>query len=547
MPDYAPSAKVRLGIRFEALGTRAAAPAGPKVPITAIDGVKSSRSSLVVQPDATAPAGVRRFTILPPGGPTASAPQSRVSSSDGLTHVIGGIRPKAIALGMNGVRAADTISGAIAFVDAPFYPETIQSMWVEVFIGNLLPDERERGILVPDTWIDSRQRQRTNRRFRGWIDKWRVSFKKGDVPVISFDGRDNTALLIDQMAPPGLVASAKIPLDQAVAGYLANFPQFAGLSVEYRGEGVPPTLERVLSTTAYRPELGPPAAQGGGGDKLSAWDYVTDLAGTVGLFAYLDDVTLVLQQPRSLYGAAFRSGLDPFGGGVRRMVHGRNLESLEYGRNYSKKAPQNVEVRCYDPAQKKTLVVRYPASDGKKKDVVSSLPGDGADEKKVHVHRVSGVKDVKILGQIAQGIYEALARADTEVHWATSDLSSYGAVDDEPDLLDARAGAPIEFSVARDEEERTTQGAIASDAAVASRIVERLVSLGHDRALAEAYARAYAQARVLTVYRLQSMTVKYDAQQGVAIEGTATNYLQVRQDPGDEPRVPASAAKAGSK
>ena len=62
-----------------------------------------------------------------------------------------------------------------------------------------------------------------------------------------------------------LVVGADMPLDKAIATYLANFPQFRGLRVEYRPAGsAVPSLSVALAKSSYKPKLGP-APTGGAG------------------------------------------------------------------------------------------------------------------------------------------------------------------------------------------------------------------------------------------------------------------------------------------
>src|ERR1019366_7297258 len=177
-------------------------------------------------------------------------------------------------------------------------------------------------------------------------------------PVIKLECCDNTRLLIDVQAPAGLFVSTTLPIDRAIADYLSNFPNFAGLNVLTLPAGLtPPTIKSALAGTAYQPQLGPPPAKGGGAvEKLSVWDYLTDVVGSLGYSIRVDGVAIITQQPMDLLnGAGGARPDDPFKGRTvdgetftyRRIIWGRNLGKAKVSRKYAKNVACNVIVRCF--------------------------------------------------------------------------------------------------------------------------------------------------------------------------------------------------------
>src|ERR1019366_5424634 len=259
--------------------------------------------------------------------------------------------------------------------------------------------------VIPDAYQDAQGQQRTNLRFQGFVDDWDCDWDDDAEPVIKLECCDNTRLLIDVQAPAGLFVSPTLPVDRAIADYLSNFPNFAGLNVVRLPAGLtPPTLKSALAGTAYQPQLGPPPAKGGGAvEKLSVWDYLTDVAGALGYSIRVDGTDIIIQQPMSLLnGAGGARPDDPFRGRnvdgetftYRRVISGRNLGKAKVSRKYAKKVASNVICRCYSPRRKKTLVAFFPNPKSQAAMLaVKALPGDGNAQQNWIEWKVRGVED----------------------------------------------------------------------------------------------------------------------------------------------------------
>lgn len=576
--SYFPSAKARIILRFDEYGDPSvendARQAVTKAPIK-LKGIKDSTSPLEVARDKEAPMGVNRFVLRGASGGDG-APQKQDKSADNLTHMIGGIIPKTAQLTLNGIRQADTLSITLRFIDLPFDPRVIRSAGIEFYAGTLTPEEYRLGIegqtrgsalganaknayeplnVIADTYIDENGNQRTNLRFTGWVDTWEVEWSEDGEALVRLECRDNTTLVIDQEAPPKLVMNMKVPVHESIAGYLANFPQFVGLEVEYRpGDEVIPILEEVLSKTAYRPNLGPAIAKAGGApSKLSVWDYMTDVCGSIGHTVRLEGNTIIIQRARTLTSREF-SGRpdDPFQGRYlqngkilnRRFIYGRNVLSMKMARKFGKTAPTNVEVRCYNGRRKKCLVARFPLA---KEEISKANPGDSKDQKWL-VFRVSGIEDEKILRIIAQGAYEMVGRNELTVSIHTRNMASFGSNYLDPDLLDMKAGDTFELYVNRDEDEFNSLTVIESLLLAQARAREFLRNLGYENELADTYARAYSSQGFQTAFKLRQMAINWDIEEGIALDIQGVNFVEVRLDKslpeGEEPDSANKNSKA---
>lgn len=571
--SYYPSAKMRLSIRFEEFGQDTKLKKKvPEVPTKNMNGLTTKRTDLQVIADPNAPAGVKRFLLAPPGGVTANQTFAPGRSEDSLTFDVTVI-PKDADWQQNGIRTADTLSASIRYIDCPIDPRLVRACAVEFFLGTVTSEEFAYGVegkkrdngdlfsLVPETYTDINGVSRTNLRFQGWVDKWKIDWTD-DEPFIHIECRDNTQLLIEQEVPVSTPIDMKKPLDQAIADYLSNFVQYAGLTVEYLPAGeIAPVLGDSLENTATRPKLGPQPGKGGSGaGKLSVWDFLTDVCGSVGHAIRIEGTRIIIQTVRSFTtNSVVRRIDDPYQGrtingesyNYRRFIYGRNLEEMRISRNYAKHAPTNVEVRSYKGSDKQMLVARFP---GPADRIAYSLPGDGKTDQKWTVIRVTaGIKDPKILNIIAQTVYESLGRTEFSVELKTKNFSSFGGGNEDPDILDMKPGDTFELLVNKeiDSEEIATLTKIEKLIVSNNESQAFMKKRGFTDDFAKAYATANSDANFLTAFRLKSMSANWNADSGVTFSLNGMNYIEVRMDKflpkGEEPSNSIQAATPGDK
>jgi hypothetical protein len=583
--SYYPRARLRLIVRLEEFGSVATTPTPPKQP-------PHFRKGKGVDPKAKAPkaqkdpkSGAWYIGAPSSAGSSGSTPQGQTTSSDDRTFKIEGIIPTKMTIMRNGTRVADTLSATFRYLDFPLDPRAVRSMAIEAFLGTVSEEDYARQMTgavsssangyLPERYVDTYGRPRSNLRFQGFADEISVEFDEEGEPMISIECTDNTALLLDQDAPPKLTVSPTEPIDQAVADYLANFPQFRGLSVLYEPQGAtPPSLKKALAKTAFKPTLGPPPAGGAGGaggagaTKFAVWDYLTDVAGALGLLIRMVGTTIVLQRPRTLYAAKFSGRSDdPFTGRIlpsgrnvtnRLFIYGRNMQKQSFKRRLRRPATHsNIEVRCYSGRQGKTIAVRFPGT--AKGDRQKSLtPGNAADEK-WKVITVSGIEDEATLRAIAQAAYEQVGRNELAVRFQTINLGSYGGSNSDPDVLDLEAGDPIDLEVARTSPGQVTAGNAVNtvEEQLATRANGFLRDLGYDADFARAYGKCIATSGLSSSYRVKTVSFDwsddYDAgsggggdEQALVIDIEAVNFIEVRQSKdlpaGEEIEPPAPKA-----
>ncbi len=584
--DYYPRARIRLTIRLEEFGDEDT-PDSPQMPphFRKGKGIDPAIDHMTVNQDSTTGAWFVGSAATPSGG----TPQSPVSSSDGRTFKIEGIAPTHLGVMKNGTRQADTCTITMRYLDFPLDPRAVRSMAVEAYIGTVQADQYARemagqndstspGVLnsIPDTYVDRFGRPRSNLRFQGFADEIDVEFDEDGEPLITIECTDNTSILLNADAPPKLSISPTQPIDKAIADYLANFPQFAGLQVQYQPVGSPvPKLSVALAKTAFKPKLGPPPAGGAGGGgggqtKFAVFDYLTDVVGSLGLIMRVVGTTIVVQRPRTLYATKF-SGRpdDPFTGRIlpsgrvvtnRLFIHGRNILKQNFKRSLRQPSTHNnIEIRCYSGRKGQTLVGRFPlvsntpprGKKGKRKGPHGKVggalvgrqkkihPGDKADEL-WKVITVSGIEDEATLRAIAQSVYEQVSRNELCLRFQTISPASYGGDNGDPDVLDMEAGDPIDVEVARasptDADSANSVGV--TEDALASRPSAFLQSLGFDPAFADAYAACIGNVGLSSTYRVRTVSFDFtddaDASGGgnddsLVIDIEAVNFIEIRQ------------------
>jgi len=398
--------------------------------------------------------------------------------------------------------------------------------------------------VIQDNYIDVNNNQRTNLRFRGWVDKWEIEWTDDGEPVIELECTDNTRLFVEQEMPPNIPLDMNLPIDKAVAQYLANFSQFQGLSVQYRPSSeTPPTLKGLLMGSAFRPNLGPQPAKGGGADnKHSVWDYLTDVCGSIGRAIFVQGDTIVIQRPRTITDQASTQtnrADDPFQGrtvngesfNYRRFIFGRNIKELRIRRNYAHQKPTNYEVRCVNTESKPPLLVaRFPEPKDRQ---VYAIPGSAQPNQQWKVKYVSGVKDLATLKLIAQGYYEQTGRNELVVEIKTRNLASWGGGNLDPDILDMQFGDTFELLVNREKLEASTLTKIEKALTIQGANAALLGRLGFATDFATAYGQAYSNVGVPTLFVLKEMHVEWNIEQGIDLTVIGVNYIVVRADKDD--------------
>lgn len=568
---YYPSAKVKLTIRFEDFAPKYTDPSGkddkkgksPKKAARNLKGIVVPRAELKVDKEISTD-GTPRFVlrgmvdaennVVSPDQKPNSTPTAPRDSLPTNTATVLGIIPHQATMRKNNPRIADTLNVTLRYEDFPLNPLTIRATAVEYYLGTVSASDYARGMagetrktltagsvqsieplhMVPDFYVNPEDGQRrSNLRFQGWVDKCELEFNEG-VPFVRLECTDNTRLFMDQPAPPNLRIEPKLPIEEAVAQYLSHFPQFEGVTVQYYPESEAGTvmIQGALAKPLHPPHLGPAPAGGGGGEDMSVMDYLVQVVGTLAHLVRIDGSDLVIQKSNSLVGGKRRTRPNdsyvsrtvnnvvyPY----RSIIYGWNASMVKFTRQFSGRAPKNIEIRSYNPAKKSPTVGRYPLKGNK---IISPMPG-GKEDDKWNVQTVAPGLSQEQVDEIAKQTYEAISRTEISVTVKTKNPASYGGGNDNPDMLDLQTGDPINIFVDKSDAASTVAG---TDAAlsVAYTAERRLISLGFSEHFAKLYAQARAHTAMPKTFYTRDASITWSIESGIDIEVEAVNYIEAR-------------------
>lgn len=569
---YYPRWRIKLTIRFGEFGqTAQLVQLVPSKPTRSLAGVAPARNSLQAVPDPNHPG---QYVLQPQGGgsqPSGTA-QDQTSSSDDLTQALAGIVPQEFHWSQNGVRTGDTFSCVIRFADCPIDPRTVRSIAIEFYLGTVTAAVAGAQVtgarggtpaasgggnvgaepldLIPDTYTDSNGNPRTNLRFSGWVDKFKVGWSSGR-PVIQLECTDNSRQLSRIQAPAKMQISTVKPIDQAIADYLAAFPSLEGLAVQYRPTGqTPPTIGSICTAASiHQGTKGRPVSKNAGpegSEKVSVWDYLTDEVRALGHALYVDGTTVVVTRVRSITSSAIEARADdPYVPRVlangqtlknRTMIYGRNVSALDIERDFNVHPPCNVSVRAYDTEKKQVLVERFPLQADMQ---VYAIPGNATPDQKWLEYQIGGgIKDRPTMRAFAQEIYENLGRQEIAVSVRTKNFASFGGGNEDPDLLDLKFGDALDVLFSR-EDFYSTLNQLQQDLDSVALNSQYLQDAGFPPAFADRYAQTYTNAGLTYSFRTHKVEIAGSVDQGVSFDLRCVNYVEVTSDkslaPGEEP------------
>lgn len=541
------------------------------------------------------------------------------AENDKLSYVNGRI-PTRASIELPAYRDSGKFSLTFDYRDLPIDPRLLRACGVEIYLDSVAGENFSSGVLAtapPNgeraSVITKRGRSSMltqspeNLALVGTVDSWRVEHTANG-STVSMEGRDNRAVLLEQIIVPELLPT--IPLKDNiidVVAYIVGKQPFgqqmlvSGPDAAEWPKGVIPSpvsqdvalsLGNSAQTRVRRGAQGkdPRVSAGAQPDKLNVWDLITKLCTLVGAVPYFRNVpaapgkksVLWVAPARNLYaqlGAGTRTQVNgvvgkasptPFQRGglrdvgeseplaVRRLVFGRNVETLNYERKFNGFVPRTVEVVSLDTSSEargedKLLIVRWPADPQpqvpqvrrrgntvttakniKEAQVSQVGPGGQVANKGLVRFSVPGIRDKARLLQIAQDIYEELGRGEQGGSVKTRDLASFGAGNEDPDLLRLRPGDAMELLV--DASAFSTRYPIrspANDQARAPDAIEFLNDLtkrlGDDElALAITATSRNLVANLQNYFRVSNVKFDWDVRSGVSVSFDFANYIEAR-------------------
>lgn len=491
--------------------------------------------------------------------PAAEGKPVSLEEVDGPLSVVVTIPVVRVEVERASFRTGDKASFTINYFDAPFDARLMRAAGVEVLIGVMSPEEHDagmHGLARADgsrySVVEDAPGLQVATRFVGFVEKWNVKFDDGGA-VIEGSATDLMSIMRDTRLPEGLEIDHTLPIEEGITALLQAFPALRGIVVTYGRKGrSDSTGPRPAGAAARRKKT---VKKGKARVKRNAenstiWDHITDVCIGVGVIPVVTGVGLRIEPARTLYGAS---------PDVPKMVWGKNLTSLSFERQLGGFKNPTVEVRCYNPDDRKTYAARYPDPGfgfgvailgerpfppGPARANRVSASGKNPEET-IHVMSVSGIAPEQ-LEAVARGIFEETARQEIQGSFQTNDPSTFGVAFEEANLLDVHAGDPIAIEI-----DQRSQGQVAD---VVSRLagmtfperVEHLLDKGFRKSVAVAYAVLVDQANLQTIFRVSGARLAFEADDGITIDVDFQNYITLRDNPADAHASEASAQVAAA-
>lgn len=543
------------------------------------------------------PRGVEAITTT---GLSIDDAVANLDPGDGLTISVP-FTPRSTRRSINGFRSADELELNIAWSDFPLDARIVRSILVLHYEGTLTAEQHVNGDPLP---LDGQ-----NLRFMGLADEVSDEHSdNGDEFTARF--RDLTSIFLDAKFPTDAIIAYRpgatlLDAVQAIkdslfpTSLIVRGPFFRPKS---RANALVPLDPGLYSRIATRAQMKTLADKAGGkssvvrnvakAEDATYWDVITDLCVSHGFVPFVDLNRLVIQEPRTFFRGnpevpgsqngqtffptAYRRSIADDAIKVRRMVYGLNVESMRVRRKFARNKAPAIEVASRDPdatdASKRLITVVWPpaakeeirkrklAAKGTKatnRDIggakvhATSVSPAGDASLEVKRYNVHGIVDRRVLEAYARMIYESIGRGELGITIASSELASYSdhpAFDrnEDPDLLDLRAGDPVQMLVSPTDRNigavyslnelslmaaRARRLASATggspDLTSASKFLE---SKGFSEKAARIIAKVLNAANLPSEFRVQSASIEFDSE-SFSVTIDARDYIRVRADP----------------
>lgn len=434
--------------------------------------------------------------------------------------------PQKCSIDFQGHTQAATFKLAFDYKELPVDPRTIVAARVEIYAGTVSAEDFSDGMQrevspgVRRSILKTRTPEgRTidkDLRLVGLIDKWTVDHGK-EGSEVQLEGRDLRGLLLDSplvtprdmpgrgtpaRAPAAAPAGAhprrrrtsildRLDCSQNIAALVLQileehdqirklpFPIEVSCRAEEFEDGVIPSPGNGSHIPRHRRGAGGGGSSpGGGADGMNFWDIITRYCYLVGCIPSFVGRKLVIRPGRALFTALNREYTDtPFRPnavrtsengadiwGIRRLVYGRDIESMKITRQYAGHAkPKTVRVVSVNRdaptrghGRDRLLEVLWPPRNLREAhtDGINTANGrnardsmGGQESQEILNVPVHGITNITQLVSIAQSLYEQIGRGEIKGDIEAAGLTSFGGSNADPDLIRLRVGDPIEILV----------------------------------------------------------------------------------------------------
>lgn len=376
-----------------------------------------------------------------------------------------------------------------------------------------------------------------------------------------------------------------LPIDEVVRQLLVQHDRLRDMPVicdptEWEDGIIPsPTRSSVRHRRGARGGGG--GSSGGGASDMNYWDVITRFCFMVGAIPTVAGRALYIRPARSLFAQLqFTQSqyiTTPFtpdaprtdDGGrpfyVRKMIYGRDIQKMAFSRKFAGRGkPRVVRAISIDPnagqrhtgrlieawwpprrrlrrgaAEQIARETRPSAFDRAAMTHVAMNGQDGTEE--ILNVPCYGIRDMRRLRAVAEGIYEELGRGEMEGSFETANLASFKGSAFDPDLLRLRTGDAVEMLVDARRLARTSplvstlaEAEHLPDEEAIERVRARLGDINLARAIV--YSARGAIIGQLRYFRISGVKYDWGIDSGLSISANFHNYFTPRMDVGDPPR-----------
>lgn len=285
---------------------------------------------------------------------------------------------------------------------------------------------------------------------------------------------------------------------------------------------------------------------GGAKEKISYWDFVTDLCVGLGYICYfrtpidsagfgqLPPAELVIDLPRTYY--------EESGQELRSFLYGFNVDSVSISRSFTgQNIPTGVVVSAIRASDGSPISARFPATSNVNRPGASATgQGDDAEYQTILLQdRIPGDNAEALLETMAQSLYEQLSRGEFKVDIKTTTLGAFGSNRGTgiADMFQLRAGDPVDVQLVPSLPEGDQPQVTQAGNFVALGLLERgrrLVDIGFSPVAAALAAVASESDQQQTTFRVKEVGVSFDSQSGFDFSIACINYLDARNAVRDE-------------
>lgn len=421
---------------------------------------------------------------------------------------------RSLSVEINDYTEADKFTATIDYNSFPFDPRCIRSLGVTICM------EDRKGIFVKNK-LDLIEPNEENIVFLGFADDSSIEFDD-DRQIVKIEGRDYTALFIDQKRVNTNAIPLSKPIDEIIQDIINEQEATKDIKIENRsGEDLP-----ILSKVA--PDFNPTTAVKNQKRKETYWDIIQNIISRTALIGYIELDTFVLDKPQNIYQKK----------DIKQFIYGGNIKNLKYSRKLGRLKDFNVRVLSLNTIEKRIVEAKIPeeAIDANIAGPRVTIPQLDKDGKKIEppkdadfiTFRIPNVGSKEELIKIGESIYEEMSRQQISGSLSTYEMEipeeldriRNGYVETNPVSFNkVRNGTAINILLSNDETRM-----IRSDSSKAQK-VSFLTSRGYPRDIAEAFASSLN--RINTPFYVKSVNFELSQDDGFEMNIDFINFIDI--------------------